>query len=32
MIDEIVPRGELKDRIALVLGYLQPAEKAGEAS
>jgi acetyl-CoA carboxylase carboxyl transferase subunit beta len=32
MIDEIVPRGELKDRIALVLGYLQPAKKAGEAS
>jgi acetyl-CoA carboxylase carboxyl transferase subunit beta len=32
MIDEIVPRDELKDRVALILGYLQPAEKAGEAS
>jgi acetyl-CoA carboxylase carboxyl transferase subunit beta len=32
MIDEIVARGELKERIALVLGYLQPADKAGEAS
>ncbi len=32
MIDEIVARGELKDRIALVLGYLQPSGKAGAAS
>jgi acetyl-CoA carboxylase carboxyl transferase subunit beta len=32
MIDEIVPRDELKDHVALLLGYLQPASKAGEAS
>ena len=32
MIDEIVARGELKDHIALLLGYLQPAAKAGDAS
>ncbi len=32
MIDEIVPREDLKDHVALLLGYLQPAAKAGEAS
>jgi len=25
MIDEIIPRGELKERVAMVLGYLKPA-------
>lgn len=32
MIDEIVPRGELPERLAIVLSYLAPLPKAGEAS
>ena len=29
MIDEVVPRGELKSRIELLLGYLTPRPSAG---
>ena len=29
MIDEIVPRAELKDRVALLLGYLHAAREGG---
>jgi len=32
MIDDIVPRPELKDTVALLLAYLQPRPKRGEAS
>lgn len=32
MIDEIVPRAELPERVSMVLGYLAPAAKMGEAS
>jgi acetyl-CoA carboxylase carboxyl transferase subunit beta len=31
MIDEVVPRGELKDNIALLLDYFAPAAKGGVA-
>ncbi len=30
LIDEVVPRGQLKARIALLLGYLTPCVRAGE--
>jgi acetyl-CoA carboxylase carboxyl transferase subunit beta len=32
MIDDIVPRSELKDRLAMLIDYLKPRPKAGEAS
>jgi acetyl-CoA carboxylase carboxyl transferase subunit beta len=32
MIDEIIPRDQLKDHVALLIGYMQPAAKAGDAS
>jgi acetyl-CoA carboxylase carboxyl transferase subunit beta len=32
MIDEVVQRGELKDRIALLLEYLQPLQAQGGAA
>ena len=31
MIDEVVPRGELRDNIALLFGYLAPSAKGGVA-
>jgi acetyl-CoA carboxylase carboxyl transferase subunit beta len=32
MIDEIVARSDLKDQVALVLGYLQPRDRTGAAT
>ena len=32
MIDEVCPRGEIKDRIALLLEYLQPRASKGGAA
>ena len=31
MIDEVVPRSDLKDRIGLLLDYLAPVAKGGVA-
>jgi len=30
-VDQVVPRAELRDRLALLLGYLRPRDASGEA-